>query len=378
VTPTDPERPLRVLFATRADLRTHPGGDTAQIVGTAAALRGLGVEVTVGGPDDLDPGGFDLVHLWHLERTHESILPFRRARRAGRPVALSPIYWPPGDAPRVIERGIRGGARWWSEDLKNVARLARAGRGARAGVLEALRAGWARARCELLVSSDVLLPNSEAEAEMLRGELALSGAASPPRIEVVVNAVDLEGASRVLAEAGGGAREGVVCVGHFDVRKNQRALIEAVRGTDLRLTLAGGARRNHGSYARRCRRAAPPNVEFTGPVAPLEALRLMRRAAVHACPSRFETPGLVNLEAGSMGCALVLPDCPPVREYFGDEGHYARSDPASLRSALRRALDAGPPAGLAGRIAERFTWPRAASQTLAAYRRVLANYNRRA
>jgi len=79
-----------------------------------------------------------------------------------------------------------------------------------------------------------------------------------------------------------------------------------------------------------------------------------------------------------MGCALVLPDCPPVREYFGDEGHYARSDPASLRSALRRALDAGPPAGLAGRIAERFTWPRAASQTLAAYRRVLANYNRRA
>lgn len=370
------EQPLRVLFAARADLRTHPGGDTAQVVGTAEALRALGVEVTIAGPAEHDPRAFDLVHLWHLERTHESYLPWQRARDAGRPVALSPIYWPPDDAPRVVGDGLQSRLRFIREDAKNVVRLARLGRAARAGVAAALRAGWARARRRLLAQCDVLLPNSEAEAAVLRAELRLGGHGRPPAIEEVVNAVDLARARRVLAEPDAGPRAGVICVGHFDVRKNQAALIEAVRGTGIPLTLVGGARRNHASYERGCRRGAPPNVTFAGAVEPIEALRLMRRSAVHACPSRFETPGLVNLEAGFLGCGLVLPDCPPVREYFGAHGHYSGSSPDSLRTAMRRALEAGPDGSLAGEIERRFSWERAASQTLAAYRRVLANYNR--
>lgn len=368
-------QPLRVLFAARADLRSAPGGDTAQILGTAAALRELGVQVTIGGPDEPDPAGFDLVHLWHLERTHESYLPLIRARRAGVPVALSPIYWPAGGVPRRVHARMRW--RHLREDVKNVARLLRSSCSARAGIAAALRVGWARARHELLCLPDVLLPNSRAEARMLSEELGLVAGGNGPLIEVVVNAADLEMARRVRAEPGADPREGVVCVGHFDVRKNQRSLIEAVRGTGIRLTLAGGARRNHEWYARACRRAAPSNVTFTGPLPPVEALRLMRRARVHVCPSRYETPGLVNLEAAFMGCAVVLPDCPPVRDYFEDRGEYARPDPESLRAALRRALEAGPDPELPGLIERCFTWARAAEQTLSAYRRVLSNYNRR-
>jgi glycosyltransferase involved in cell wall biosynthesis len=368
-------QPLRVLFATRADLREAPGGDTYQVLGTARALEALGVEVTVGGLADHDPARFDIVHVWHLERTHESYLPLRRARQAGVPVALSPIYWPEGGVPRRIDGGERlAGVR---EDLKNLVRLVRSGREARAGVLAALRAGWSRARHELLHHADLLLPNSHAEAEVLRQELACHPRGPAPLMEVVVNAADLDLARRVLAEPEEAAREGVACVGHFDVRKNQRALIEAVRGTGIRLTLVGGARRNHAAYERACRRIAPPNVVFAGALPPVEALRVMRRARVHVCPSRFETPGLVNLEAGFLGCALVLPDCPPVREYFGPRGRYARPDPGSLRAALREALDAGPDPDLPGVIERSFTWARAAEQTLAAYRRVISNYNRR-
>lgn len=369
-----PEQPLRVLFAARADLTSAPGGDTAQILNTARALAELGVEITIGGPDEHDPSRFDLVHLWHLERTHESHLPLVRARRAGVPVALSPIYWPPDGSPRRVEPGDRW--RFALEDLKNLARLLKADRRARPAIAAALRTGWARARQDLLHLPDLLLPNSRAEARMLRAELGLAPGAASPIIEVVVNATDLELARRVRDELATGPREGVVCVGHFDVRKNQKSLIEAVRGTDIRLTLVGGARRNHAAYARACRLAAPPNVSFTGPLPPIDALRVMRRARVHACPSRYETPGLVNLEAAFLGCSVVLPDCPPVREYFEDRGHFARPDPLSLRDALRRALDTPPDPDLPSLIEQRYSWARAAEQTLAAYRRVLANYNR--
>ena len=61
-----------------------------------------------------------------------------------------------------------------------------------------------------------------------------------------------------------------------------------------------------------------------------------------------------------------------VREYFGDEAHYA--DPAdlgSIRDAVVRALERGHSMALRQRILDNFTLEHAARATLDAYRRVL-------
>jgi hypothetical protein len=85
--------PLRVAFGVRPDWKSRAGGDTVQIDGTAAALRALGVDVVIC-PAPADASGFDLVHVFHLGRVHESYPHFRRAVACGKPVVVSTIYWP--------------------------------------------------------------------------------------------------------------------------------------------------------------------------------------------------------------------------------------------------------------------------------------------
>jgi glycosyltransferase involved in cell wall biosynthesis len=92
--------------------------------------------------------------------------------------------------------------------------------------------------------------------------------------------------------------------------------------------------------------AAPPNVSFPGHVT-RDALRdLYARAAVVAQLSRHEGFGVAAAEAAAMGCALVTTDLPVFDEVLGpNRGVVALDAPdADVAAALRRALDAAPPA----------------------------------
>ncbi len=355
----------RVLFAVRATLDAQPGGDSVQVHRTAEALRMLGAEVEVTADPDAPMDEFDVVHLWHLERAHETYLHFLRARRAARPLVLSTIYWPWGSRPRRVQPGPHGRLLWATEDLKNLCRYVRARSPIeRRTVAAALRAGWANCRHALLRGADLLLPNSQAEAEILSAE------APGVRCRVVPNAVDVDRARRIAAEADA-ERDGVLCVGHFDRRKNQLGAIRALRETDIPVTFVGAARGFHRRYYRACRAAAGRNMTFLPPMEHDEVLRRLASSKVHLCPSHFETPGLVNLEAGIVGCALALGESPPVREYFRRLAEYFRpTDERALREAVRRALN-GPPGALADHVAENYSWRRTAERTLEAYRMVL-------
>lgn len=356
---------LNVLFIVRSTLHAWPGGDTVQIDRTADALRQLGVDVTVSDDPSTDVSAYDLVHLWHLERPHETLLPFRRARARGIPVALSTIYWPGEGAPKVKQPFPRRAAKALLEDLKNAYRLCG---GRRSGTWAALRKTWAGSRRELLSSVDVLLPNSQAEAEAL----AVEG--SPRSTRVVPNAVDAAACDRVVEETGSQPRDGIACVGHFDPRKNQLALVEALRDTDIAVTFVGSGRQYRRRYYRRCQQRAGDNMRFLGDLKHRDVLRQLRRCRCHVCPSRFETPGLVNLEAALMGCAIVAPDCAPVREYLRDDAAYfTQPDPDDIRRAVFTALENQPSLQLQTRIREELSWTQAAKATLAAYEAVLGS-----
>jgi glycosyltransferase involved in cell wall biosynthesis len=96
---------------------------------------------------------------------------------------------------------------------------------------------------------------------------------------------------------------------------------------------------------------------------------------VHALPSWAETCGLVNLEAGACGAAVVAGVLGYECEYLGDLADYC--DPAdvdSIAAAVRRAWDRRDPARadrLRRRVLDRFTWAETARATFDAYRRVL-------
>jgi len=363
---------MRVLWLVRENLTRHPGGDTVQILQTAEALRRRGITVDLAHDRD-DLAGYDLVHLFHLDRLWENVGHAQRIRQAGLPAVLGTIYWPSDE----FDRGGRAGFQGWLartlgsrtyQDLRLFHRYLMYCRERRMWPRQLLASlSFRRRVLELLDAVAVLLPNSRAEQQQIE---ACFGIARPAVI--VPNAVD----ATLFGPPTGAlpTRRGVLCVGRIEPRKNQFALIAALRGSGIPLTLVGQAGRFSGSYARRCQRAADANVQFVDAQPPAELRRFYHAAAVHACVSWYETPGLASLEAALCGCALVVTPGGCTREYFGDDAGYAQpQDPASIRAALEQALQRGPSAQLAQRVAREYTWDAAAAQTAAAYDLALAS-----
>lgn len=359
---------MRVLWLVREDLERHPGGDTTQILRTRAALQRHGVQIEQTHDWPACTAGFDLVHLFHLDRLWEN-LPHGRIARARRlPLALSPIYWPADEFDRRGRIGWQGllartfpGQRYQTlRVLQQFARHAAAGR---------IRPRWDARLLDfraavrfLLETAAVLLPNSRAELEVLEQRFGVRRPAV-----IVPNAADTD-TFTPGPESDEDARSGVICVGRIEPRKNQLALIEALRETGLPLTLVGAAGALYRRYARRCRLAAPASVRFLDWADPPELARLYRSARVHACVSWYETPGLASLEAALCGCRLVVTPGGCTREYFGDQAFYARPDDHdSIRAAIQAACAAPPDRTLAQRVAAEYNWDVAARRTLEGY-----------
>ena len=361
-------RKLRALWLVRPTLMEHPGGDTTQILKTSEALRARGceVEITDALPGRL--GAYDLVHLFHLDRVWENLPHCRQLAQHDLPIVLSPIYW-------VSDDFDRSGRPWphrvaaRSFGLETYRNLKAAGRwlGESRRVLASERwprppFGLVRAMRAILDATRMLLPNSLAELQLIRdafGEL-------PPAL-VVPNAADAKEFGRDAREHGV-TREGVLCVGRIEPRKNQLALINALSDLDVSLTIVGLPGPSSASYARQCRREAGPRVRLPGPAGRHELRRLFNASRVHAAVSWYETPGLASLEAALCGSSLVATRGGSTAEYLQDDAHYCRPDDTdSIRDAVLRALEQPASDALAERVARDYSWEAAAARTLEGY-----------
>ncbi len=330
-----------------------PGGHRSQLDKTAAALRILGVTVGVSHAATADLAGVDVVHGFNL-----STQQIRAARRAGAKVVTSTIYW--------------------SIDYRQDQRPWRAR--ARMGLvlLAASLRGRYRDKCRAVTAvidnqvlgyemADLLLPNSAAEAELVRRELSVT---TP--MMVVPNAVD---ETLFTPPPDGAARPvDVLFRGRFEPHKNQLGFIRAMRGTPWRTVVAGPPHPDHPEYYRQCVREATGNVHVEPPVEEQALPELYRQSVVHVLPSWFETTGLVSLEAALCGCRVVTTNRGFARDYFGEDASYCDpARPASIRRAVADAMAAPPPSSaLRDRVLGHFTWRQTAAATLAAYERALS------
>jgi glycosyltransferase involved in cell wall biosynthesis len=328
------------------------GGHVVQAEQTASALRAHGVLVTVAEDFDLGLDSFDVVHSFGAP-----LDVLRRARRTGAAIVVSPIWWSAAYTTDMNRGGI-------VPRLERVTRIAHSA--ARRGIQETAR----RLREPLVEKAlnfelaDLLLPNSHLEAQQIRQDLGIS---TPTHI--VPNAFD---ATFFTPPPNESPRIGVACVGRIEPHKNQLGLIEELKGSGIRLTIAGPVHPDHARYGRQCRRIADANVTFL-PGGDHAAVRdVYRQAVVHILPSWFETTGLSSLEAAGTGCAIVSTSRGYASEYFGDLATYC--DPerrGSIHTAVGRALSVGAHEALRERIVERYTWSQAAEATLEGYERAL-------
>jgi glycosyltransferase involved in cell wall biosynthesis len=328
------------------------GGGEVQMLATGRALQDLGLDARCWRPWEERLAGARLLHLFGSAPEHLPVV--EAARRQRVPVALSTIAW----------FSLAG---YWAEPRRLVRRLAGC-----AGL--AARSLWPQVwswRRKLYQGVDLLLPNSNAEAE----QLARYFGVPIQRIQVVPNGADPRFRTadpEPFARQVGGPGF-VLCAGRIEPRKNQRALLLALHGSGLRVVLLGGAVPGHEDYLAECRRVADERVQFVGPLEHDDP-RLASAYAACGCLalcSWYETPGLAALEAGMSGVPLVLPDGGSAREYFGPHAEYVRPrDLRGIRRAVTEALRRGRSAELAEQTAGSFSWAAAAWATLEAYRRV--------
>lgn len=132
----------------------------------------------------------------------------------------------------------------------------------------------------------------------------------------------------------------VLNVGNIEPRKNQLALMQAMKSMPERKVVLIGHQRDP-EYARACLEAGGSQVIYLGAL-PHESPLL--RSAYAACdafclPSTLETPGLAALEAHAAGARIAVTQVGSTREYFADQVAYLDPDDVeSIARSIREAL----------------------------------------
>jgi len=169
-------------------------------------------------------------------------------------------------------------------------------------------------------------------------------------------------------------------VGSEERRKNVETLLAALAGLvrrrrDILLVRVGGGSARSRRLIARLRLGA--HVRYCSDLAEADLVRWYRAADAFVFPSLYEGFGLPVLEALACGCPVVAANRTSVPEITGDAALLVDEplDPDALAAAIARVLDdparAAALAAAGPRRAAAFTWPGAAAQTLAAYRRAL-------
>jgi len=180
-------------------------------------------------------------------------------------------------------------------------------------------------QAEWLVKADLLLTNSEAEADKVEEFLY----PDCPDQKIMYNAVDTKESLQIESMAQKSRAElqledagnYVLCVGKVEPRKNQERLVHAMSEIpDATLLMAGEV---NDSYADSFRPYIDDSMQILPrKLSPVEVRALISHASIVAQPSVFETPGLVLLEAASVGKPIVATENGATQEYFGDYAHY--------------------------------------------------------
>ena len=368
---------MKVLFQSRNSLFLDHVGDTTQVLKTKEYLEKTGIKVDISLELEPDVSRYDLVHIFNFTRPQETFIQARNAKRYHKKVVVSPIFVDYSEYDKKGREGI----------IKALFRLLNKNqieyckilgkvivtREIHKGNLLVLQKGVWRTQKESLKYIDLFLPNSLSEWNRFAKELGIPNAL----YQVAPNAVDqqLFNPGKVEIDPEHLQFKGcVLCVARIDGRKNQFRLVQALKNFPGKLVFVGKTSQHHYKDFIRLKNFERPNTYFLGNIPHEKLPSLYAVSKVHVLPSFFETTGLSSLEAGIMGCNIVVSDRGDVREYFGNHAYYCEPDSIdSIRHAVLEAYNSPLTTELRKRILENFTWEVTASKTLSAYELLFRN-----
>ena len=371
---------MKVLIQSRKNFYELRGGDTVQLLKTKSELEKLGISVDIDFNYNPDLSNYDLVHLSNLTRIQETYLHVKNAKNQNKPIVLSTIYWPMDEFEKQGQVGIRKIINRFlgidnEERVKAIARYIKDINSRDQATRNLWKIGYTKMQEYVVNNTDYFLPNSEMEMDILCEIFGVG----KKNYKVIPNAIDLDIARKQdmadIPEEFQKYKDAIICVGRIEPRKNQLSLVKALDGTGYKLVIVGAVSDNHKSYFEEIKKYINKNSGFYYiPGIENERLYLLYKVCkVSTLPSWLDTPGLVSLEAGAMGCNLAVSSKGSTSEYFGSLAEYCLpNDIESIKRAIFTAFNKPYNDALKSRIFEEFTWKIAAEKTLASYKAVLS------
>ncbi|MCC7202171.1 MAG: glycosyltransferase family 4 protein [Nitrospirae bacterium] len=368
---------MNILFQSRNSLFKDHVGDTTQVLKTKEYLEKAGVKVDISLELEPDVSRYDLVHIFNFTRPQETFIQARNAKKYHKKVVLSPIFVDYSEYDKKCREGIikvlfKLLNKHQIEYCKILGKVI-VTREIHKGNLLVLKKGVWNTQKESLKYIDLFLPNSQSEWRRFAKELDIHDALH----QAVPNSVDqqLFNPEKLEIDPEHLQFKGcILCVARIDGRKNQFSLVQALKNYPGKLVFVGKTSQHHNKDFIRLKNFDRPNTYFLGDIPHKKLPSLYAVSKVHVLPSYFETTGLSSLEAGAMGCNIVVSDRGDVREYFGNLAYYCEPDSIdSIRNAVLEAYNSPVNQALSKHILENFIWEITASKTLSAYELLFRN-----
>ena len=314
-----------------------------------ATKQGIRVVALVEDADHDYPeiAGVEIVRAWRFNALSNPLRIARAARRAGADVILFNAHFTSFGSSKVaatlglmsplVAKAMRIRTVTLLHNIVETVDLAAAGFGTNRLMERAMRAigsvvTW------LVLRSDLVTTTMPRYVEVLRSKYRASNVVLTPH-----GAFEVPEPPAVPTEP-----QRIMTFGKFGTYKKVEALIEAVRllgRADVELVVAGTDSPNTPGYLASVNgELGGPDVTFTGYVPEEDIEGLFRSAAAAVFPYTATTgsSGVLH-QAGSFGCAPILPRIGDLEDLIEDEGYtgafFAVDDPVDLARALGEILD---------------------------------------
>ncbi len=361
---------MNILFQSRKNLFSSPGGDTIQLLKTKEQLEKKGLKIDITTELEPDLTNHDLVHVFNLMRAQECNLQILNAKRQNRKVALSTIYGlyteydqkARGFLFRLFAKTL---GKFEVERAKILIRSIKNDEYHK-GAKKVILSGYKKTLKESVDLVDVFLPNSDSEMNRVTTDFGLNN----PCYVSVPNAADFDifDYSKTSGQGFEKYKNCVLSVARIEGRKCQLELAKALANTPHKLVLIGKTAPNHHKYLSQIKRVDNVDLTIIDGVEHDKLPNYYAAAKVHALVSWMETPGLSSIEAAAMNCNIVATKKGDPFDYFGDDAFYCEPNSiSSIRSAVDKAFAAPISPLLRNRMKTEYNWEKAAEATIRGY-----------
>lgn len=353
-------------------------GPRGRVINTIEHLRTMNVVADISLSCAPEARGYDIVHIFHNSWFPEDGLSqLTYAKQYGKKVVISTIYMDMSET-RFVDKNL--GRIFKTLSPTNMERhlSALANGQLKAGPLTSQSDSnyytWCLAdeQRALFEMSDRLLCFSYTEARQISLNLGISMPYSIVNNSASQDVFGHYGPDEFVEQYG--VQDFVIAAGHLEWRKNQLMMLYAMREfPEIPLVIVGAQRNDE--YSELCKAWAHKNTRFIHQLKHRHLAGAFAAGRVHAQVSWIEGIALSSIEAAMSGCTPVVADRAGEIEYYGEYGGYA--NPGSVESIQRSIVGAWKNHNERVRqetkshMRGRYTFEKAASQTLDAYRKTL-------